>query len=171
MNAQTQQNPYAPPKAEVEDIADADQPVEQAGRGIRLGAALLDTLVGVIVAAPILISIARNPTWASDPSVLLGASAFISLAASIAWIAVTIVLVKRNGQTIGKKLVGIKVVRSDGSKASLGRIFWLRNIVNAIPSAIPFLGSIYGLVDHLFIFGDKRQCLHDKIADTVVVTA
>ena len=80
-------------------------------------------------------------------------------------------LVKRNGQTIGKKLAGIKVVRSDGSKASLGRIFWLRNIVNAIPSAIPFLGSLYGLVDHLFIFGDKRQCLHDKIADTVVVTA
>lgn len=171
MNAQTQQNPYAPPKAEVEDIADATETVEQAGRGIRLGAALLDTLVGVVVGAPIMMSIVRNPSWPTDPSVLLGMGALVSTIAIIAWIAVTVVLVKRNGQTIGKKLVGIKVVRSDGSKASLGRIFWLRNIVNAIPSVIPLLGNIYVLVDHLFIFGDKRQCLHDKIADTVVVNA
>ena len=49
MNAQTQPNPYAPPQAEVEDIADADQTAVQAVRGIRLGAALLDTLVGVAV--------------------------------------------------------------------------------------------------------------------------
>ena len=77
----------------------------------------------------------------------------------------------KNGQTIGKKLLSIKVVRSDGSRASLARIFWLRNIVNAIPGAIPLLGNLYVLADHLFIFGEKRQCLHDKIADTIVVRA
>ena len=168
----TQQNPYAPPTAEVTDIADADQTVEQAGRGIRLGAALLDFLVGLVVSLPIVFSIATNPAWMEDPAaIFLSMGAFISMAGPIALLVVTIILVKRNGQTIGKKLVGIKVVRSDGSKASLGRIFWLRNIVNPIPSMIPLVGIVYGLVDHLFIFGDKRQCLHDKIADTIVVTA
>jgi uncharacterized RDD family membrane protein YckC len=86
-------------------------------------------------------------------------------------LAITIVLVARNGQTIGKRLIGIKVVRSNGEKAGFWRIFLLRNVVNAIPSLIPFVGYAYVLTDHLFIFGESRQCLHDKIADTVVVKA
>ncbi len=57
------------------------------------------------------------------------------------------------------------------SYASLGRIFWLRNVVNLIPSVIPYVGNIYGLVDALFIFSESRQCVHDKIADTIVVKA
>jgi uncharacterized RDD family membrane protein YckC len=79
--------------------------------------------------------------------------------------------VKRNGQTIAKKWLGIKVVRSDGSPASVGRIFWLRNVVNAIPGFIPLLGAVYSLVDHCLIFGERRRCLHDLIADTQVVMA
>jgi uncharacterized RDD family membrane protein YckC len=75
--------------------------------------------------------------------------------------------VARNGQSIAKKLLSIKVVRSDGSRASLGRIFWLRNIVNTLLSIVP----LYGVIDALFIFGEQRQCLHDKIADTIVVKA
>jgi uncharacterized RDD family membrane protein YckC len=63
--------------------------------------------------------------------------------------------------------MGIKVVRKDGSKASLGRIFFLRNVVNIILAFIP----LYGLVDALLIFGESRQCIHDKIADTIVVKA
>ena len=72
-----------------------------------------------------------------------------------------------NGQSIGKKLLGIKVVRSDGSAVSLARLIWLRNVVNWVIHVVPF----YGLVDSLFIFGESRQCLHDKIADTIVVKA
>lgn len=172
MNAQTQPNRYAPPEAEVSDVEEADAPAEQAGRGIRLGAALLDTLIAFAIALPVVIAVGANPAAMSDPaSLLLGMTGLISIVGFIALAAITIVFVKRNGQTIGKKLVGIKVVRSDGTRASLGRIFWLRNIVNAIPAAIPFVGSVYQLVDHIFIFGDKRQCIHDKIADTIVVNA
>ena len=58
-------------------------------------------------------------------------------------------------------------MRSDGSDATLGRIFWLRNVVNALIAIIP----LYSLIDILFIFGESRQCLHDKIADTIVVKA
>ena len=72
-----------------------------------------------------------------------------------------------NGRSIAKKILTIKVVRSDGSPASLGRLIWLRNVVNWLISIIP----LYGLIDSLFIFGESRQCLHDKIADTIVVKA
>jgi len=64
-------------------------------------------------------------------------------------------------------MVGIKVVRSDGSPASLGRLIWLRNVLNGVIAIIP----AYGLIDSLFIFSESRQCLHDKIADTIVIKA
>ena len=75
-------------------------------------------------------------------------------------------LVGTTGQTIGKRSRGIRVVRLDGSPASLGRILLLRNIVPGI------LGSLCGLVnliDALMIFGEERRCLHDLLADTKVV--
>lgn len=46
---------------------------------------------------------------------------------------------------------------------SFGRVFWLRNFINGLIAIIPF----YALVDLLFIFGESRQCLHDRIADTI----
>jgi uncharacterized RDD family membrane protein YckC len=85
----------------------------------------------------------------------------------VVWSWMTIVYVKRNGQTIGKKITGIKVVRRDGSPISLGRIFWLRNVVNALIGIIP----LYSVIELLFIFGESQQCVHDKIADSIVVRA
>jgi len=87
------------------------------------------------------------------------------------WAVITIVFVARYGQSIGKRICGIKVVRTDGSKASFWRIFLLRNLVNGIPSLIPIVSTIYFLVDSLMIFSESRQCLHDKIASTIVVKA
>jgi uncharacterized RDD family membrane protein YckC len=98
---------------------------------------------------------------------IAGAGLWLALLGFVAWVWLTILFVSRNGQSIGKKLLGIKVVRSDGSKASLGRIFWLRNVVNTLLGLIP----MYGLVDALLIFGEARQCVHDKIADTIVIKA
>jgi hypothetical protein len=33
------------------------------------------------------------------------------------------------------------------------------------------VGAVYWLVDSLLIFGQPRQCMHDKIADTIVIYA
>jgi uncharacterized RDD family membrane protein YckC len=163
-------NPYAPPKGEVRDVAEYGG--EPADRFIRLAAAILDGIVvGCMVYLPLIVvmvgagQLEDPPTEQNDLVLALGAA--LMLAGGIAWIWLTILFVARNGQTIAKKIVGIKVVRSDGSPASLGRIFWLRNVVNGLLGIIPF----YGLIDILFIFGMQRQCLHDKIADTIVVKA
>ena len=175
MSATINPNPYAPPTAEVSDAADTGT-FEQADRGARLGAAIVDILVSVVVVLPVLIALAMAVGTGSLGtetiiSAVFGTMGYASMVLGIAWVAVTIYLVNKNGQTIGKKMLGIKVVRSDGSRASLGRIFWLRNFVNGIPASIPYIGSVYGLADALWIFGEKRQCLHDKIADTIVIRA
>jgi uncharacterized RDD family membrane protein YckC len=168
----TQQNPYAPPKAEVAD-SDRDAQAELAGRGERLGAAILDTFImGVLIALPLLIGMDWNQAAAGNYDAAFSpVGAILAGVGFLAYAGITIYLVHKNGQTMAKKIVGIKVVRSDRSRASLGRIFWLRNVVNAIPGAIPYIGNVYGLVDSLFIFNEQRQCIHDKIADTIVVKA
>jgi uncharacterized RDD family membrane protein YckC len=102
-----------------------------------------------------------------DVGPLAGGLMLVGLIGCGAWIWLNVLYVSRNGQSIAKKMLGIKVVRSDGSRASLGRIFWLRNVVNGLIGIIP----PYGIVDILFIFSETRQCLHDKLADTVVVKA
>ncbi len=163
------ENPYAPPRSAVSDVADSGE-LEPAGRGLRLGAYLLDILIasimmgvpfGLVGGFSMQIDATGHVQEFPVGAILAG------VAGSIVWLVLTILYVARNGQTIAKKLLDIKVVRADGSRASLGRIFWLRNVVNAILGIIPF----YFLIDHLVIFGDARQCVHDKIADTIVVVA
>jgi uncharacterized RDD family membrane protein YckC len=162
-------NPYAPPRVAVRDVADSGAEHELAGRGTRLVAVIFDSLImGVMVYAPFFI-VAIFMGGLGDSGQLNGAAVLTGLGLSsvglIAWTWITIANVVRNGQTIAKMAMGIKVVRRDGSPVSLGRIFWLRNVVNILLGIIP----LYGLIDALLIFGETRQCVHDKLADTIVV--
>jgi uncharacterized RDD family membrane protein YckC len=162
-------NPYAPPRASVSDVL-VDDELEHASRGIRLGAALLDTfLIMCAIYLPIiLVGIFGYGDVGSDSAVwaiLMGW--LVILISLVIYLGITLYFVARDGQTLAKKWLGIKVVRGDGSKASLGRIFVLRNLISWL---LAFTG-LYPLIDALFIFGDNRQCLHDKMADTIVVVA
>jgi len=161
-------NPYAPPQAAVLDIDEPRTSTTLADRGTRLGALILDSIIFMaMVYLPIGLTIGVSAMRGEVSNMAAMAGFVLALAGLAAWCWLTIVYVNRNGQSIAKKLVGIRVVRSDGSAAALGRIFWLRNIVNGLLGLIP----LYALVDALFIFADSRQCLHDKIADTIVVKA
>jgi uncharacterized RDD family membrane protein YckC len=171
-------NPYAPPQAIVEDILQPTEEMVPAERLTRLGAAILDSIIFMVaVYAPLILVVAgievQRP---GDPASLnfgpLAAAGFIGAIAGFAvWCWFTFRYLIRNSQSIAKKFLDIKVVRSDGSRVSVSRIIWLRNVVIWVLSMIPFLGVVVGLVDALFIFGEARQCLHDKIADTIVVKA
>ena len=172
-------NPDAPPRAAVRDIRPAHAAVEHADRGTRLGAALLDAIVFMaIVYAPLIVAAIAIPALLQSGAIegeegetLAGTLVAVTLGATLIGLIVYLWLnlkqMAATGQSLGKKWLGIKVVRSDGSPCSLSRLIWLRNVVNWLVSIIPF----YGIVDVLWIFGEERQCLHDKIADTIVVKA
>lgn len=162
-------NPYAPPRAQVSDVANAGDELELAGRGIRLGAFLLDALIGLVLVYLPLIMGGLFDNWGTGTAPRISPIAgLLALIGVVVWIWFTVLYVARNGQTIAKKWLGIKVVRSDGSPASLGRIFWLRNVVNSLINSV---FGLYFIIDSLLIFSDSRQCVHDKIADTIVVVA
>jgi uncharacterized RDD family membrane protein YckC len=156
-------------------MRDPDEVAALAGRGARLGAASLDSVIAMcLIYGPLLLGALIGRLMGigfedgnEAAATVFGIGGIGALIGLIVWIVITWRLVSRNGQTIAKKMLNIKVVRRDGSPASLGRIFWLRNVVNGLLGIIP----LYGLVDILFIFADDRQCLHDKLADTMVVEA
>lgn len=157
------QNPYAAPTAAVADVApDGDHVL--AGRAERFAAALLDA----ILVAPA--SFTAGFAIAARSSVSGSTLALVCLYL-VALLVVNLILLSRNSQTIGKKLLKIKVTRKDGSRASVARIFWLRGMLNGGIAAVPYIGGLYGLIDALFIFGEHRRCIHDYIADTIVINA
>lgn len=173
------ENVYAPPRSVVADPPANDAELVKATRLTRLGAKLLDGLIIGVPLAPAYAwlgsqffhpgnsSIAR--TWAviAGIQVWLYGGLVVGLGLTV-W---TAILVHRNGQTIGKKLADIKIVRTDGSRATLARIFCLRYLVSSLLTRIPGVGALYALVDMLLIFGEARRCCHDYIADTIVVRA
>jgi len=159
-------NPYAPPQAKVVDVVEDADDLELAGAGVRLGAYLIDTILVSVVIIVFIVAVYLSMDNERGPGAAIAWLFTIVGAGVLIWLNVVYVL--QNGQSIAKKWLGIKVVRSDGSPASLGRIFWLRNVVNSLINSV---FGLYFIIDSLLIFSDSRQCVHDKIADTIVVVA
>jgi uncharacterized RDD family membrane protein YckC len=172
-------NPYAAPGAVVEDApAFRGDEVEarKASRWQRLGAALLDDLAFVVCLIPSFAIIGYTGYMArsrgeSAPHATLPIFFAIGGLLALGLVIYNCILLSRNGQTIGKRVLGIKIVRSDGSEAPLSRIIFARALPIMVMGAIPFIGRFVGLVDALMIFGNEKRCLHDLIADTIVISA
>lgn len=167
-------NPYAAPEAVVDDASawDAyDLENRKAGRGKRLGAALLDGVISLIWLAPV---VWAGYMWLDvrkglKPAGPMVALMLLGLALMITIIVVNCLMLHRSGQTIGKRALDMAVVRTDGSRVSLPRYIFLRVVPVLILGMLPVVGKLVNLVDPLLIFGKEKRCLHDLIADTIVV--
>ena len=166
----TDHNPYAPPKGEVRDPAPAFGG-ELASRWSRLGASIVDTIVILLMTVP--------PLFFANyfEQVMAGTQSFlVQLSASAfsfaLFAAANSYLMTTAGQTIGKKILGIRVV--DAATAQLpplGRQLGLRYGTMWFISLVPLVGTVVGLVDVLMIFRGDKRCIHDHLAGTKVVTA
>lgn len=178
-------NPYAAPDTVVIDILGKNDEIKLASRGSRLKAYIIDTLIYM---TPIIIVLV-TATFLEDSEMASGfvegmengdfnsVSTFMPLYATFIALSFIVIFIlnliylHRNGQTIGKKALNIKIVRTDYSRASLPRIIFLRYIVIGFLGGIPGIGVFITFADYLMIFGKERRCLHDYIADTIVVEA
>lgn len=170
MSSPDNHNPFSPPTAQVQDAPEPTVAgLELASRGSRLGAALLDGLLsGVLTyAGARLIGF----DWLGNADASLGHMLPLYLVSFALFTLLQGWTLHTRSQTLGKIAVGIRVVRVDGSRATLGRTLGMRVGVVWVVAMIPVVGSLLTLVDCLFIFGDARRCLHDLIADTIVVKA
>lgn len=76
----------------------------------------------------------------------------------------------RNGQTIGKQAMGIRVVRQDGLPVTFATALVREALGRQVPALLT--SGLYVPVDYLWPLWDARnQALHDKIGRTYVVSA
>jgi len=140
--------------------------MELAGRLDRFWAAIIDRALFLgLVAATVALSILRGSN--SSPVFVIGCVvALLALVGAQVW------LLTAHGQTIGKRIIGLRIVKvSDMTNGGFVTNVLLRTVANAAISAVPVLGSIYFLADPAFIFRDDRRCVHDHIAGTCVIKA
>jgi len=161
-------NPYASPQVAPHAPYRASYGGEKAlaGLGARLGAAFLDALIYML---PLLVGLGFVMISAdADLGGMARLFGFLMFIGFIFIVVYQLILLSREGQTLGKKAMNIRIVMyDDGSNPGFGRAVGLRVIVNGLLANVPF----YALVDILFIFGAERRCLHDHIAGTKVVEA
>jgi uncharacterized RDD family membrane protein YckC len=136
---------------------------EPADFGQRLGAFLFDLLLFLILlmASTFLLSSFSRKSIVSSNAMLL---AFYLIAFAL-YAFNFILLASRAGQTIGKRLVGIRIVRENGEPVGFVQVL-LRHVVGY---ALSMLGAFLGFV--WVIWDSKYQGWHDKIARTIVVLA
>jgi uncharacterized RDD family membrane protein YckC len=175
-----ERNPYSAPVARVADDT-GSAPRALAEPHTRLWAYLVDSVLWIVVvlagaaAGGVFLGVTRAAEIeaAGDSIELLryfGPIVGSTVVAALAWGIYNCVLLYRYGQTVGKRIFSIRIVRTDGRRASFLRIFFLRMFLNGILQSVPLgLGLLYWLVDSLFIVRDDRRCIHDHIADTIVV--
>ena len=175
-------NPYAPPSAPLEDAPQVGQGLELADRGTRFGAQFCDGFItGIPAMAAIFASGLIMGRW-FPVYVRTGVSAqwVLGLVGVAAYLAVFFLingwLLKTRGQTVGKRICGIRIARPDGTVPGLSQTFGRRIAVFSIPGLItgPFaipLAYVIQLADVLCIFRSSRKCLHDDVAGTIVVKA
>jgi len=162
-------NPYAAPNAVVGDAQGTEQVL--AGRGMRLVAFIIDTIILALILIPVMLVGGILAMLMSGEEPGFGTTLMIGVASFVLFVLVQGYPLSATGQTWGKKALGMKIVDLAGNKPEFGKLIALRYLTTQVIGMIPVVGFLYWLVNVLFIFGDDRRCIHDKIAGTRVVMA
>lgn len=148
-----------------------------AGFGARLGARLIDSLITAIIPGIAFLVLVVGPHKPRRLCTVNGKLGTCRPPSAISWtlfgLLITvgvlfalyyfIFLVGRTGQTIGRKVLGIKVVdKHNGQPIGAGRAF-VRFIMGFVSSSACLLGYLWMLWD------EEKQTWHDKVADSYVI--
>jgi uncharacterized RDD family membrane protein YckC len=157
--------PIAPP------IAPPVAPVRYAGFWIRFVARVIDAallgVVNAVIRIPLAVMLGLGTGRGRDliflPVVmsLIGISVAISIAVGVVY---EVYLVSTRGGTLGKLILGLKIVRADGSPVPAGLAAG-RYFAQWLSGAILMIGYI------MAGFDPEKRALHDRICETRVVYA
>lgn len=158
---------------------------DSASRWLRLPAALVDGLLKTLCYLPITIPLVRvvfaqalsgEPRTFGEIQQITSDVVTAHLPSALPFLGllmlVQLVLLAWRGQSVGKLLLHLRIVRQDdGTAPGVYRAFLLRGTLPFMLEQIPVAGFVFWVVDSCFIFRADRRCLHDLIAGTKVVPA
>ncbi|MEK7863761.1 MAG: RDD family protein, partial [Chloroflexota bacterium] len=136
-----------------------------AGGGNRGFAAVVDFLIATLVVIGAIFAFETANEWVGGSAVqFFGVSVLLTF--GIAWAYFILLEWLWQGQTVGKRLFGLRVIRDDGAPAGFVAVL-IRNLVRIID----FLPGFYGLGLLFIIVTSRSQRLGDIAAGTYVVRA
>ncbi|MBM3312580.1 MAG: RDD family protein [Candidatus Aminicenantes bacterium] len=155
-----------------------DQKIRFASRKKRFWGNAIDVLLVMILAVPMAMLIGLVPIATRENIPTKGQQLGFSGLIVAVYFILNGYLLWRKGQTLGKVLMGTRIVGRNRQRVPFVRIFFLRQMFLYVIALIvdlalssPLLASLVGFVDAAFIFSDENRCLHDRMAGTIVVVA
>ena len=175
------------PKTEIVDV-------HIASPGARVAAYLLNNLFTFLIWVPFIVMVVftfdeskelvSESSLSNTPDYAV-ITFFISLAVYLVFGIFQLYYMSRDGQSLGKKIMGIRVLKSDGSNPGFGGTVLIREvawsfivgiIVIAVMLAVNETGGdlvslLMTFINFIMLFSVKRnrRTLYDMLADTVVV--
>ncbi len=165
-------NPYAAPSQVGGPNPIGGGSMRLADLGKRFLGALVDGLVGLVLAGPgyVMMIVGQPSVEGEAPGAIFWVGLLAVVVGGLLILAAQIYLLATRSQTIGKCVMKTQIVDfRTGQRADLVHALLIRLIGNGLISAVPCLGAIYSIVDICFIFREDRRCIHDLLANTVVV--
>ena len=163
-------DPYQPPNSTLTtDEAAGEHPL--ASRWARLAAVLVDGIIAALLTVPFFMvtGMWSDMTSGAEPS--YGFTLLSGLYGFVAYVVVHYYFLNQNGQTVGKKALGIRIENLEGRLIGAPNIIGKRYLPVTAASLVPIIGGLLVIIDALFIFRKDRRCVHDMIAGTRVVKA
>lgn len=152
-------NPFAAPESDFEPdrLVSRSMPMKFAGFGLRLTAAIVDTVIlfiGNVSVSSGLFALGRDA-----PAMIM---LFLALNLAICWLYYAVQESSAAQATIGKQLAAICVVDQYGERISFGTAT-LRYLVRLVSGLLFFIGYLIQPITR------RKQALHDMVAGTLVI--
>ncbi|MFZ3171835.1 MAG: RDD family protein [Carboxydocellales bacterium] len=135
--------------------------VQPAGVGLRFVAAIIDIVILIVIGY---ILAAGFGTTSSNGFELYGAAFFLNTLLQLAYF---IGFEGIKGGTPGKMVVGLRIIKTDGSSCDI-RAALIRTILRIADGFPYFIPYVLGMV--LIFTSKQKQRLGDRVANTMVVT-
>lgn len=174
------------------DVSHAQKQLELATIGNRIVAKLIDFALMVLASLPLFLALYHSPNfaklkqWAEAGQTSLTSAQQMELLSVVpthillltnllVWglLFAQMMLLMRRGQTLGKMVMGIRVLdKQSNAIPNFFNLIVMRSVLTSIVYSLSFFGVAAMAIDFVMMLTNKdRQSLHDKIAKTYVVRA
>lgn len=150
-------NPYQAPQADLETQVSNS---EYAGFWVRFGAMFIDSILLILITAPLMYMLYGTAAFTSTELVKGPGDVLITYVFPIV---ATVLFWKYLAATPGKLLLNMKIVSAEDGSAPSTAQFVIRYLAYIPSTLILLLGFVW------IAFDKRKQAWHDKLAKTVVV--